>query len=396
MDEGSNIPDRIADDEKQAPRMGRLGMGMLKRISRGTNARELGQCVEDNRPYSLMDIKLYLTHRCNLRCGMCASWTEEWDERDELSTDDWMRVIAQAKPLGLANLKLFGGEPMLRRDLPDIVEYASGQGIRCTLITNGTLLTEERAHALVEAGLAELDLSLDASRSELHDSIRGVPGAWTRTVHGLQSVRETARMLDRRVVIRVNAVVMRQNLDDMPRLVEVFSALAVDEIALNPVVPQGKNSRAALPGYVLERGDIIRYNSEIAPRIAERATRFRLSKDRDHLYIYGTNEQDIDQAALCRYAERLQVKCCFKPWYYMTIRENGDVVGCNTVKHPLARMGNVRRTSVAEIWFSEQYQAFRAKCKPPHFADCANCCYHFALVNQQILREVCPRYALRF
>jgi radical SAM protein with 4Fe4S-binding SPASM domain len=369
---------------------------LLKSIRHDSGARELVRCVEENRPYRLMDLKVYLTHRCNLRCSMCASWTEEWDERDELTTDDWTRVIAQARPLGLSNLKLFGGEPTLRCDLTAIIEYASRLGIRCTLITNGTLLTEERAHSLVEAGLAQLDLSLDAGRPELHDHIRGVPGTWDRAVRGLQLVQEAARSLNRRVVIRVNAVVMRQNYQDMPNLVEAFSSLAIDEIVLNPVVPQDDNQRATAPQYVLSREDIIRYNDEVAPQIAGRAGRYRLSQNDDRLYLYGMSEQDIEQAAQCRYVDRLRVKCCFKPWYYMVIRENGEVVGCNTVKHPVARMGNVRNVAVDEIWFSEEYKTFRASCTPPQFVECASCCYHFALVNQQIYKEIEQRYALRF
>jgi radical SAM protein with 4Fe4S-binding SPASM domain len=147
---------------------------------------------------------------------------------------------------------------------------------------------------------------------------------------------------------------------------------------------------------VLSRDDVIRYNDEVAPRIAERASRYKLSQNDDPLYLYGTSEQDIEQAIQCRYVDRLQVRCCFKPWYYMVIRENGDVVGCNTVKQPMARIGNVREAAVDEIWFSDQYKAFRANCKPPQFAECASCCYHFALVNKQIYEEIERRYALRF
>lgn len=360
-------------------------MGLLKNIKRDPGiAREFAQCVRDNQPYRLMDMKLYLTRRCNLRCLMCNSWVEEPDGRDELSTDEMIRVIAQARPLGLANLKLFGGEPMLRRDLEFVVEHASTLGIRCTLITNGTLLSESRARSLVKAGLAELDLSLDASHPALHDIIRGVPGTWLRAMRGLQAVQVAAQALNRCVVIRVNAVVMRQNYLDMPQLVSDLSALAVDEIVLNPVIPQADNERGAASQYVLLPEDIVRYNDEIAPMIAEQATTYRMSKDRDFLYLYGTTERAIENASEGRYVERLRVKCCFKPWYYTVVRENGDMVGCNTVKHPMARIGNIREASVGEVWLSERYNTFRAHCQPPQFAECGRCCYHFALVNKQV------------
>ena len=363
-------------------------MGLLKSVKRDKGvAHELAQCVAECRPYRLLDMKVYLTRRCDLRCRMCGAWTDGHDGYEELSANEIKGVVTQAKALGLANLKLFGGEPMLRRDVEEIVEHAAQLGIRCSLTTNGTLLTEERAQALVEAGLAELDLSLDASDPALHDEIRGCPGTWARAVRGLQWVvahRETARAPGRRVFIRVNAVVMRQNYRDMPRLVDMVSRLGADEIALNPVIPQDDNPRATASQYVLSREDIIHYNQEVAPQVMEADSTGRLSGDRDSLYLYGTSEEDVENAAQCRYVDRLQVGCCFKPWYYMVIRENGDVEGCNTVKDAMTRVGNIRERTVGEIWESERYRAFRARCNPPQFEGCSRCCYRFALLNKGI------------
>jgi MoaA/NifB/PqqE/SkfB family radical SAM enzyme len=131
-------------------------MGLLKSITRDKGmARELAQCVADCRPYRLLDMKVYLTRRCNLRCLMCNAWADGQDGHDELSTDEVIRAVTQARALGLASLKLFGGEPMLRRDVEEIVAHAAGMGIRCSLTTNGTLLSQERAQALVEAGLVK-------------------------------------------------------------------------------------------------------------------------------------------------------------------------------------------------------------------------------------------------
>lgn len=355
-------------------------MSLLKNLQRNlAAAQEFARCVRENQPYRLLDVKAYLTHRCNLRCVMCDGWAGRHAGRDELSTDEWLSVITQARSLGLANLKLFGGEPTLRQDLATIVEHAARLGVRCALVTNGTLLTKERAHALVQAGLRELDLSLDAGNPALHDSIRGAPGVWSRAVQGLQAMRQAARSQGVQLHIRVNTVVMRENWQDMPNLASVLSDLGVDEIALNPVIPRGNDRQHAL-----SRQDILRYNAEIAPQVAERAAAYQLSRDRDELYIYGTGDSDIEQAAQCRYIDRLHISYCFKPWYYAVIRENGDVVGCNTVKHPLARIGNVRQAGLDQIWSSAAFAAFRAGCKPPQFADCASCCYRFALVNRQI------------
>jgi radical SAM protein with 4Fe4S-binding SPASM domain len=358
---------------------------LVKSIRRNPEvAAELARCVAEGQPYRLLDLKLYLTRRCNLRCLMCNAWAQDSDGRDELSTGEIFRCIDEAAALGLANLKLFGGEPLMRRDLESIVTHAAGLGIRCTLISNGTLLNRQRAQALVTAGLAQLDLSLDAGDPALHDQIRGVPGTWQRAVQGLQAVQEAASRLDRRVVLRVNTVVMRHNCHDLPHLARTLAELGVDEFVLNPAVPQAANSRATAADYVLSPLDVARYNAEIAPQLAAAADGHRLAANHELLYLYGTSEQHVEDATLGQYANRVRVGCCFKPWYYAVIRENGDMVGCNTVKHPLARIGNVREPPLDHLWRSEAYRAFRAGCHPPQFGDCRRCCYHLARLNKQI------------
>jgi radical SAM protein with 4Fe4S-binding SPASM domain len=360
-------------------------MGLVKTLRRKPEvAREFAQCVAEDRPYRLLDVKLYLTRRCNLRCLMCNAWTGPQHANGELDTGEVKQVIAAARDLGLTNLKLFGGEPMLRQDLEPIVAYASQLGIHCTLITNGTLLSKRRAEALVTAGLTQLDLSLDARDAALHDGLRGAPGTWSRAVQGLHFVRQAAQLMRRQVTIRVNTVVMRQNYRDLPELVTWLSEQGVDEIGLNPVVPQHGNPRGSAPDYLLKREDLRRYNEEIAPQIPDSTRSGRRREDGHAVYLYGTTEEDMEQADQGRYAERLQVTCCFKPWYYSVIREYGEVVGCNTVKHPMARLGNVREASLEAIWSSEAYRAFRASCKPPQFEDCRACCYRYALVNKKI------------
>lgn len=365
-------------------------MGLLKSLRHDPEtARQFARCVADEQPYRLLDLKLYLTRRCNLRCIMCNSWTGNQDGQGELSTPEVFQLIKQAHALGLATLKLFGGEPSLRPDLAAIVAHASGLGVHCTLISNGTLLSSARAHALVEAGLAELDLSLDASQPELHDAIRGQPGAWQHAVQGLQHVQAAAGALERHVAIRVNAVVMRPNYRDLPKLFELLATLSVDEVTLNPVTPQDDNQRATAAHYILSRQDIDCYNQDIAPRLLEHASAQRPSRAPDYVYLYGTSQQDIEHASRGQYVKRLGVEHCFKPWYYAVVRENGDVLGCNTVKHPAARIGNVRQTPLAELWTSPAYRAFRASCKPPQFAECSTrCCYTYALFNTHIERAL--------
>ena len=94
-----------------------------------------------------------VTHRCPLHCLYCSNPIELKAAEDELSTQDWKRVFQQAAQLGVLHLHLTGGEPLVRRDLPELIAFAREAGLYVNMITSGVGLTEDRLSTLVEAGL---------------------------------------------------------------------------------------------------------------------------------------------------------------------------------------------------------------------------------------------------
>src|SRR6202521_5143741 len=108
------------------------------------------------RPLSLI---AEVTHRCPLHCLYCSNPLELQRAEDELSTDDWKRVFQQASQLGILHLHLTGGEPLARKDLPELIGAARDAVLCVNMITSGVGLSEERLAALVDAGLEHLQLS---------------------------------------------------------------------------------------------------------------------------------------------------------------------------------------------------------------------------------------------
>jgi PqqA peptide cyclase len=94
-----------------------------------------------------------LTHRCPLHCPYCSNPLELARSTAELSTEDWKRVFTEARALGVLQLGLSGGEPLVRRDLEELVDHARDVGLYQTLVTSALGLTRERAVRLKEAGL---------------------------------------------------------------------------------------------------------------------------------------------------------------------------------------------------------------------------------------------------
>ena len=160
-----------------------------------------------------------LSYQCPLHCPYCSNPTDIGAERyhHELETEHWIRAFQQARGLGVLQLALTGGEPMLRRDLVELCAGARDAGLYSSLITAGTLFTRDRAEALKAAGLDHVQISIQSPDPEENDRIAG-----NRSFEKKIAAARLARELD--FPLTINCVLHRQNLD---RIEEVLD-LALD------------------------------------------------------------------------------------------------------------------------------------------------------------------------
>jgi AdoMet-dependent heme synthase len=130
------------------------------------------------------------TYRCQCRCPHCYSNAPDRGEHVELETEVWKSVLDQAKQLGVLEAAFSAGEPLLREDIADLVRHAHDIGLLTRISTNGLLLTRERVAELKDAGLTECGVSIDDADPEVHDRLRGVPGAYRRALEGIRLLQE--------------------------------------------------------------------------------------------------------------------------------------------------------------------------------------------------------------
>ncbi len=128
------------------------------------------------------------TARCNLRCLHCYSSSDSACGTEELSTDQAKRLIDQIAEYGCPVILFSGGEPMLRRDLFELIAYAGGHKLRTVLSTNGTLIDAAAAHRLKGMNVSYIGISLDGPES-LHDAFRGRSGSFRETMAGIHHCR---------------------------------------------------------------------------------------------------------------------------------------------------------------------------------------------------------------
>lgn len=162
-----------------------------------------------------------LTYRCPLKCPWCNNPLNFDDYRNELSTDEWKRVFREGRKLGSLQLGLTGGEPMMRDDIVELTAYANGLGYYTNLITSGIGLSEERLIALKNAGLKQIQLSIQSCEREVTDVLVGA------RAHDLKL--EAARLIKKHDFPMVlNIPVVRQNVEKVREYLDMAEALKVD------------------------------------------------------------------------------------------------------------------------------------------------------------------------
>lgn len=200
--------------------------GLLAGIARETHywrrCLQLGWGMATRR---FIHCNLQLTYRCNFTCRICDFWKTYHDSADELSVDDIRVIGRKLSRLGTLIISLAGGEPLIRRDIFDIITTLNATGHFPILITNGWYVDEAMARDILAAGLQEISVSVDYADPARHDAQRGRKGAWSRAVRALELLLK--HRPDRRNRIHMISVLMDDNLDEIEPLILLSRELGV-------------------------------------------------------------------------------------------------------------------------------------------------------------------------
>ena len=192
------------------------------------------------RPYTLT---AELTYRCPLHCPYCSNPSDLAAQGNDIDTDTWMRVFHEAEELGVVQLNLTGGEPLLRDDLELLVEKARRLDLYTNLITSGVPLTFERLSRLRAVGLDSVQISVQSTNRTLSDRLAGTP-SFSRKL----DVMRWARSLD--LPLTLNVVLHRENIAEVEDLIALAERVSADRLELANAQYLGwalKNRDALLP-----------------------------------------------------------------------------------------------------------------------------------------------------
>jgi radical SAM protein with 4Fe4S-binding SPASM domain len=300
------------------------------------------------RPYV---VSWNLTYRCNLACEHCyldaggapQVETENFADRSELGTEECFRVIEQIAAFAPECLTILtGGEPLLRRDILEIVRRAADRGLWVVIGTNGVRITENLATRLAEAGARGLSLSLDALDPDRHDRFRMVRGAWRNTVDGADILHRAG------LPFIVQTTAGAHNLGELDAIADfAHDRLAAKVWNLYFLVPTGR-------GQFVSDMTAAQYDDVLAAlyRIQRKYDRRMLvnAKCAPH-YIKTVLEKAGAETDPTIRTYSGGAGGCPAGTHYMGIRPNGDITPCPYLP---VFAGNLRTAALTDLWTSSE------------------------------------------
>jgi len=302
-------------------------------------------------------IYLWITPRCFFQCKMCDWWREPHDPKEELTTDEWKKILLDLRRwLGPFQLNISGGEPFIRSDLLDITRFAVEVGIQVGVGTNAWLIDRNLAEEIVDSGLFNIGISLDGIKAETHDFIRGRSGAYERVMAAIDYLDEARKQKKSDLRIIIKPIIMGFNLDEMPELVIWAQKRRLNGVNFNPLInitPECKD---------LEVQDFDRLDKTLNELISLKQAGYPILTANSHFEGMKTYFRNPKNSRSNEFICRVGLRNFF-------VDHDGDVYFC----HSFPAIGNVRHSTAREIWNSAQAEQIRQqilKCKKSCFGTC--------------------------
>lgn len=333
--------------------------------------------------------EIEIINTCNLRCKMCHRW--KWRNKgNKLDFKTIKRIIREVREIGGQNILISGGEPLMRSDFVGIVKEVHSNGMGVILFTNGTVMNEGTAEELAKGG-ARFVFSIDSSKPEIYEGIRGVKGSWENAIRGVRAAVRMNKKHGGKATVGINYTVQRDNVGDMFDTAKLAEKEGLDYIRFGLVHGQEQ----------------VGLGEEELPILKSQVRRLRGLKQNINLKILGSQYfspildgeislKDVQKGIPAfKLFERDPVPC-FVCSQFTLIDGFGDVYSCtygyldNDLDDKGTKelrkkncLGNVFEKSLKDIWCGERYMKFRREHSPVDISKfgriCGQCEHYFAL-----------------
>ncbi len=317
-------------------------------LEKGLDANTAHPAVEVtpfDRHFSSLPIlsEVAITYKCNLRCVFCYAGcnctTQPVDDKREMTVPEIKRVLDRLYHQGkVPSVSFTGGEPTLRKELPELVAYAKALGMRVNLITNGTRVTATLAGELADAGLSSAQVSLEGTTETTHNLVTQGNTSFNKTIAAVGHFRQA------HIRVHTNTTINRMNLHEMPDMPRfVRQELGNQRFSMNLLVPTGS---------AMVHPDLIVRYKDIGPCLERIQAR---SEEQDVEFMW------YSPTPMCMFnpiTAGLGNHGCSACDGLISIAPNGDLIPCASYDDSL---GNLLETDLTTLWNSPRAEGYRDK-----------------------------------
>lgn len=298
-----------------------------------------------------------VTQKCNLYCKHCYRESSPEEIDNELTTEEGKKLLSDMKRANLGAIVFSGGEPLLRPDIFELIEYASSLGIMPLMGSNGTLITSEVAKRLKLSGLKAIAISVDSLNKDIHDDFRGKEGALAEALIGIKN------SIDAGLKVQVNITISKYNLDDIDEIIDYAEKIGAlsSHILFLVDVGRGKNIDSA-------QLDIVEYKDSINKVIGKKL----------NIKLKPTCAPQYKVEAMFRGIATVGGRGCIAGISYCSVLPNGDVHIC---PYTHVKVDSIRERDFDDIWQNNHvflrlrdYSQYKGKCGScEHIEICGGC-----------------------
>ena len=287
-------------------------------------------------------VDLDVTNRCNLRCRYCYHFESAGDVEQDLPVEEWLKFFEELNRCAVTNTTIAGGEPFFREDLKELIDGIVRNRMRFSILSNGTLITDEMAAFLASTGRCDgVQVSIDGSIPITHDSFRG-KGNFVKAMNGIKT------LLKHNLSVPVRVTIHRKNVGDL----EGVARLLLEEVGL----PSFSTNSAGYMGLCQQNTDQVqltveerslametllrlckKYNGRIS------ATAGPLAEGRTWLSMEKARREGAE-----RMPNRGALTSCGGAMNKLAVRADGIIIPCNQISH--IELGRINEDDLQDIW----------------------------------------------
>ena len=293
---------------------------------------------------------LVTNYRCNYACRMCDLHLRDREFRErgleEFGTPQMKQLLKDFRGLGVSGIGFTGGEPLLRKDIFELLAYTKELGMISHLNTNGFFLDERNAGRVLEARVDSVNISLDGARPGTHDAIRGHKGAFERAVEAAGRLNALRKKRGASVRIKTVAVLQEENIGEVAGIVSLAADLGVDCVEFIPRQPFTSSSEGQIvpPAFLQKVDEAVDFLLGPAPKAV------RIENSPSHIRLFRRSFRNEPSPVRCYAGYNSYAVDCY-----------GEVYPCVPWYNWRRAAGNVRERDLASLWYSAEYGKVRAE-----------------------------------